>query len=373
ACAIAIEEADRKARVEADKQSREAAERQRIAALEAARKAREEAAERLRTATLQTPGSSTSAPQPTAAAPVRQAPFAAGATETGLYAQSVAIASALVIAGGTGGGLRLWDTSANQIRPLAASHADAVAAVAVAADGQHFASGAWDGEIRIWETRSGALQHTIASPGPPVVALGYRTPQRLVAMHTNGSWSIIEPIRGQLLMRSTATADRKVSAADVALDGRTVIVALADGASPFSIEGWVPANGGVTTVTSRLTGHLDWVYAVASSPDIRRVASASADGTVRLWDWAAARELHRLSGHSSHVRALAFSRDGALVAGAADDGRMIVWSTSTGAVTARIDGPGSIPRALAFSVDGRTLTAASEDGQIRQWTVPVQP
>jgi WD40 repeat protein len=43
----------------------------------------------------------------------------------------------------------------------------------------------------------------------------------------------------------------------------------------------VMGPGGNTIATA--TGHTDWVYAVAASPDGSRLASGSGDGTVKIW------------------------------------------------------------------------------------------
>jgi WD40 repeat protein len=56
----------------------------------------------------------------------------------------------------------------------------------------------------------------------------------------------------------------------------------------------------------RAGGHDGLVYGATFAPDGKTLATGGGDGTVRLWDVAARRELHVFRGHEEGVYAVAF-------------------------------------------------------------------
>jgi WD40 repeat protein len=109
--------------------------------------------------------------------------------------------------------------------------------------------------------------------------------------------------------------------------------------------------------------HGDEVYAVAFSPDSARVATASRDGTARVFDAVTGSELARFD-HKGEVYAVAFSPDGARVATGSRDGTAWVFDAVTGAALARFDHGGQV-YAVAFSPDGTRVATGSGDGTAR--------
>jgi WD40 repeat protein len=99
---------------------------------------------------------------------------------------------------------------------------------------------------------------------------------------------------------------------------------------------WDAASGRETLT---LKGHPDFAaWSVAFSPDSQRLASASADTTVKVWDAATGREVLTLRGHLAQVQSVIFSPDGRRLVTGSGDGTVKVWDTASGQEALTLEG-----------------------------------
>jgi WD40 repeat protein len=303
--------------------------------------------------------------------------------------------------------IRIWDATplgGNQGRESrTCEHGREVWSVAFSPDGSYLASASWDTTVHLWNARTGA-------------------PLRKLDHPPAGADVVFSP-DGRRLAASTITSDR------IAI---TKVWDIPTGEEVFTIDGYfktydpsgqylLPGRLSTLSVCNTRTGqeigvlgqHPDQIWCVTFSPDGRRLASASMNGTVKVWAWDPARlgqvlrdlgtstvglmgaplapgpllaasafvagsaaqgqepELTlpptHLLGFSNRV---AFSSDGRRLATVGEEHTIKIWdATKPGPELKTLRGHTGDVYAVAFSPDGRWLASAGQDTTVRLWDV----
>ena len=151
-----------------------------------------------------------------------------------------------------------------------------------------------------------------------------------------------------------------VNGVTFSLDGRRI----ASASSDSTVKVW-EASSGKEMLT--LAGHFQAVNRVTFSPDGRRIASASDDQHVKVWDAGSGQETLMLIGHTDAVTGVAFSPDGRRIASASWDHTVKVWDAGSGQVTLTLKGHDFRVHDVAFSPDGRRIASAGWDHTVKVW------
>ena len=84
-----------------------------------------------------------------------------------------------------------------------------------------------------------------------------------------------------------------------------------------------------------MTGPARQLWKAVFSPDGKRVAAVSADGTAQVWDVASGRATPMLRGHTDQVWGVAFASDGRSLVTGSWDGTARVWGVSVAEIALR--------------------------------------
>jgi WD40 repeat protein/transcriptional regulator with XRE-family HTH domain len=124
-----------------------------------------------------------------------------------------------------------------------------------------------------------------------------------------------------------------------------------------------------------LRGHTDGVWSAVYSSDGTRIATASGDGTAKIWDATSGKELLTVQGstyssedsEAGFVWYAALSPDGKLLATAGGDDIARIWDASTGEQLLAFTGHHDDVYHIEFSPDGSRLATVSPDGTAMVW------
>lgn len=215
--------------------------------------------------------------------------------------------SKLLISAGADQTVRVWDVATGQPHgPALTDHTAAVRAATVSANGRFLATAGDDQTVLIWEMSELSL--------PPAAA-----PSQQGSTGNSGPPTTRHPSTEPPTLQSEPTApDAQVELGGSAGNPSTLVSASGSASSPNA-----PFPLAIPTHLDLAQGR---VNDLAFSPDSSRLAIASEDGTVQLWNMRTRERSGRmLTDRTTAVHAIAFSPDGRQLVGAGEDATVRLW------------------------------------------------
>jgi len=253
------------------------------------------------------------------------------------------------------GAARVWHAASGKKLLVLVGHAGMIDDVTFSPDGARLVTSSEDKTVKMWDLSPGREWLTVDGGLPIFSPDGKR-----LATDLNGI-TLWDSVSGQALVTLPIHQDPFIANAAYSPDGTRLATASWDGTAKV----WDTSSG---QELFTLTGHTNRVWEVNFSPDGTRLVTASEDGTAKVWDAASGRELFTLSGHTEMLQGIAYSPDGKLIATASWDDTAKVWDATTGRELFTLDAGADLTD-IAFSPDGTRVAASGNNATATVWAI----
>ncbi|PRT54432.1 Target of rapamycin complex subunit LST8 [Wickerhamiella sorbophila] len=236
--------------------------------------------------------------------------------------------------------VRLYDIKSNNPNPTVTfeGHTNNVTALAVQAESKWMVTASEDGTVKVWDMRAATVQRNYRHKTPVNDVVIHPNQGEVISCDQEGNvriWDLGENICTHHLIPEEDVPVRSVS---VASNG-TMLVA---GNNNGNCYVWKMLNSrDITSLhpITRFRSHSKYITKVLLSPDVKHLATCSADHTSRIWSTENDFKMETvLRGHQRWVWDCAFTADSAYLVTACSDHYVRLWELSSGQIARQYRG-----------------------------------
>lgn len=257
--------------------------------------------------------------------------------------------------------LKIWDSKSGLLQATLTGHSQGVTGVAWSPDGKRLATASDDQTLKIWSVSGGPAEFTLRGHRAPLSAvLWHRSGDRLVSSAYDGTVKIWDLSAGPETPVLKCHGDSLRALAWCPVDPELC----ASGAGNGVIQVW-----DMTRREVHWTGRGEdssWVRSLTWHPAANRLAAASENGVIRIWNLDTKAEPTVLTGHDGIVSSIAWNSNGRWLASGGYDSTIRIWDVQSGSCKHVLRHLYSV-YSVAWSPDGRWLASASEDRTVKIW------
>mmetsp|Transcript_16996 Transcript_16996/g.43934 ORF Transcript_16996/g.43934 Transcript_16996/m.43934 type:complete len:337 (+) Transcript_16996:192-1202(+) len=228
--------------------------------------------------------------------------------------------------------VRLFDANSTNPNPVTSweGHTSSVTAVGFQKDGKWIYTGSEDGTVKIWDMRAPGCQRDYESRSAVNTVVLHPNQGELISGDQGGNMRVWDLAANTCSCELVPAGDVAIRSVTVAADASLVAAANNNGTC------FVWRLGKAHDLTTHfephhmLAAHSRYVLKALLSPDVKWLATMSADHTTKLWDTQTFELARTLSGHQRWVWDGVFSADSAYLVTASSDQTARLWDLERG-------------------------------------------